>query len=116
MKEKLGDVFIVIIFIITVVVIVGLIIGIGTVIINDIDYGVKEGVIIDKQYEPAYTYTTYTNNYVGNSTIRIPQQNYVSERYRVKIQKEIEGKEKSIWINITKEEYEKYKIGEYYGK
>lgn len=101
--------------------IVGIIITIMTILVivtifglivieikQDIDYGIKEGQVIDKSYQSAYT----TMSTSGNVTI--PQ--YHPERYSIKIQKDIEGKTKSIWISVDKDTYHSISIGEYYGK
>lgn len=79
------------------------------------DYGIKQGIIVDKQYESAYTYTAYTTSYIGNDTIRIPHQEYVSEKYKIKIQKTEDNKIKSIWLEVTSEEYNTLNIGDSYG-
>ena len=93
-----------------------IIIAIGSAIYSDIDYGVKEGIIIDKQYNREFTTTTYTTTYSGDTQIIIPVQQYHPESYTIKIQKE-EGQEvKEIWINVTPSEYEKLNIGDYYGR
>lgn len=75
---------------------------------QDIDYGIKEGQVIDKSYQSAYTTMSTSGN------ITIPQ--YHPERYSIKIQKDIEGKTKSIWISVDKDTYHSISIGEYYGK
>ncbi|MGN1012270.1 MAG: hypothetical protein ACI4ON_00345 [Clostridia bacterium] len=83
---------------------------------NYTSYGERTGRIIDKRYTPEHTYTTMRTTYVGESTVSIPVTNYVGEKYEIKLEKEIEDKKKSIWIDITKEEYEKYSIGDFYGE
>lgn len=89
--------------IITIMVIVTIFGLIAIEIKQDIDYGIKEGQVIDKSYQLAYT----TMRTRGNVTI--PQ-------YSIKIQKNIEGKTKSIWISVDKDTYHSISIGEYYGK
>lgn len=79
---------------------------IGIKIKNNIEYGEKEGVVIDKNYTSAYT----TMMSCGKSVT--PQ--YHPESYSIKIQKEVEGKNKSIWINIDQTTYQNINIGEYY--
>ena len=88
---------------------------IGYSIYTNIDYGAKQGIIVDKKYNGAYTYTEYSTSYIGNSTIQIPQQRYVPEMYQIKIQKTEGEKTKSIWIEVTAEEYNNLKISDNYG-
>lgn len=83
--------------------------------IDEASYGIKQGIVLDKQYESAHTYTAYTTSYIGNDTIRIPHQEYVSEKYKIKIQKTEDNKTKSIWIEVTPEEYNNLNIGDSYG-
>ena len=66
----------------------------GISIKNNIEYGKKEGVVIDKNYTSAYT--------------------TMMKRYTIKIQKEVEGKNKSIWIDVDQTTYQNIETGEYY--
>lgn len=84
-------------------------------IYEHVDYGTRQGIIVDKKYNSAYTYTTYDTSRIGNTTIQIPRQQYVPERYQIKIQKTENSKTKSIWIEVTAEEYSTLKIGDSYG-
>ncbi len=102
-KDK---VFKIIIHAILMIMIIFVFAAIGIKIKNDIEYGKKEGVVIDKNYTSAYT----TMMSCGKSLT--PQ--YHPERYSIKIQKEVEGKNKSIWININQATYQNIDIGEYY--
>ena len=70
------------------------------------DYGIKEGQVIDKKYHSAYT----TMMSCGKSLI--PQ--YHPESYRIQIQKEIDGKIKSIWVTVDRDTYHKINLGDYY--
>lgn len=65
----------------------------------------KNGVI-DKKYHSAYT----TMMSCGKSLI--PQ--YHPESYRIQIQKEIDGKIKSIWVTVDRDTYHKINLGDYY--
>lgn len=116
MKSEKGEALTYIIIAITIIIIVALFGIIGCSIYTDIDYGTKQGTIIDKKYNAAYTSTTYTSTYTGKTTISIPVTRYNPENYNIKIQKEDNGKTKECWVQITKEEYNKYKIGDYYNK
>ena len=91
------------------------IIAITLFLLTGCGYGIKQGIIVDKQYHPEYTTYTYTTSNIGNSTIRIPTPIHHSETYNLKIQKEEDGKTKECWIQITEEEYSRYNIGDYYG-
>lgn len=105
MKNKILKISILVIILIT-----GMIILTGC----EYDYGTKQGTIIDKKYNAPYTSTTYTTGHIGNSMVSIPTTRHNPENYNIKIQKEENNKTKECWIQITKEEYEKYKIGDYY--
>ncbi len=111
LKTKKGQGIVIVIAIAVIVLVVGFI---GYYIYSYATYGSKEGTIIDKSYTPAHTYTTTQTSYVNGSTINIPSQNYQAESYTFAIQKVINGKTKSIWVNVTKEEFEKYNIGDYF--
>jgi len=103
---------------------IGLIMIIATAIIGafiysavyQVSYGERVGKIIDKQYVSGYSYTDTTTSHIGNDTIRIPTTKYKEAQYLFKIEKEIDGKKKSIWIEVTESEYEKYKKGDFYGE
>lgn len=86
----------------------------GYYLYSNVSYGTKEGTIIDKQYNSAYFHTTTTTNYVNGSYIKIPQQQYISEYYTFKIQKNLNDKKKTVVINVTKEEFEMFCIGDYF--
>lgn len=72
------------------------------------DYGIKEGQVIDKKYHSAYT----TMMSCGKSLI--PQ--YHPESYRIQIQKEIDGKIKSVWVTVDKDTYHNINVGDYYNE
>lgn len=116
MRKEKTEVVTYIIIGITTMIIIAIFGLIGYNIYVDVDYGTKQGTIIDKRYNAPYTSTTYTTSHVGNSTIRIPTTRYNPESYNIKIQKEEDSKTKECWIQVPKEEYGKYKIGDYYGE
>ncbi len=105
MKSEKG---IIEIFVIGIVIILFIILftAIGIMIKEEKDYGVKEGQVIDKDYRSAYT----TMMSCGKSLI--PQ--YHPESYRIKIQKEIDSKVKSIWVTVDRDIYHKINVGDYY--
>lgn len=98
--------------ILVIIMVIGLVILTGC----EYDYGTKQGTIVDKKYNEAYTSTTYTTTWTGKCMISIPMTRYNPENYNIKIQKEEDGETKECWVQITKEEYEKYKIGDYYNQ
>lgn len=111
---KKGEVLSGIITFASILIIIVVILFIGHYIYSYASYGAKEGTIIDKHYNPAYTYVTTTTSYVNGNSVNIPTQHYQAETYTFTIQKEINGKIKTVTINVTKEEFEKFNIGEYF--
>ena len=105
-KAEILEAFMVAIVVIVVTFLIFAFVAIGISIKNNIEYGKKEGVVIDKNYTSAYT----TMMSCGKSLM--PQ--YHPESYSIKIQKEVEGKNKSIWIDIDQTTYQNIEIGEYY--
>ena len=105
MKSEKG---IIEIFVIGIVIILFIIIftAIGIMIKEDKDYGVKEGQVVDKDYSSAYTKMMSC----GKSLIT----QYHQESYRIQIQKEIDGKIKSIWVTVDRDTYHKINLGDYY--
>lgn len=105
MKSEKG---IIEIFLIGIVIILFIILftAIGIMIKEEKDYGIKEGQVVDKDYRSAYT----TMMSCGKSLI--PQ--YHPEQYQIKIQKEIDGKIKSIWVTVDRDTYHKINVGDYY--
>lgn len=108
MKSEKGEILIGIITVFVIVMILGIFILLGLSIKEEIDYGTKEGMVIDKQYHSAYT------TYVHSEKVRIPQ--YHPESWQIKIQKEIAGENKSIWISVDNTTYHQLNIGDYYPK
>lgn len=108
MKSEKGSVVTMIVAGITIFMIVGIFAIIFIEIKQNAEYGVHEGQVIDKRYHSAYT------TMMRSGKVLVPQ--YHPESYRIKIQKEIEGKMKSIWISVDKDTYHNIKIGDYYGK
>lgn len=105
MKSEKG---IIEIFVIGIVIILFIILftAIGIMIKEEKDYGVEEGQVVDKDYRLAYT----TMMSCGKSLI--PQ--YYPESCRIQIQKESDGKIKSIWVTVDRDTYHKINVGDYY--
>lgn len=108
MKSEKGEFLIGIITVFVIAIILGIFILLGLSIKEEIDYGTKEGQVIDKKYHHAYTTYTYSGK------IMIPQ--YHPENWQIKIQKEIEGENKSIWISVDSITYHELNIDDYYPK
>ena len=94
MKSEKGEVGIYIIITVAIITVVTTMALIITHISNNINYGTKQGTIVDKRYNAPYT--TYITSNVGKSTIRTPR--YYPETYSIKIQKNDNGKIKECWI------------------
>ena len=109
MKNEEGfiTVFLIIVLVLLIIFIISLI---GIAIYKNIDYGEKEGTIIDKYYKGSYLITTY----VMSGKAMIPNTIYHPESWNFKLEKEINGKEKTITIEVTEEIYNKYNIGDYF--
>ena len=115
MSEKIATIIIVI----GTLLVFGIVFGIfGLIIytgIKEANYGIKQGIVIDKQYTSEHTYTEYSVSHIGNETIKIPYQKSVAEKYKIKIQKTVDGKQKNTWVEVPKEEYNNLNIGDSYG-
>lgn len=79
--------------------------------IDMVSYGTLQGIVIDKQYTTETAYTEYATNY-GD---KIPYEKYVIEKYKIEIQKTVDGKQKSTWVEVPKDEYNNLNIGDSYG-
>lgn len=73
---------------------------------------ISEGTVIDKRHDSACTTITYIN--VGGGLI--PQNIHHPESYNLKIQGEKNEEIVTYWFECTAEEYQQYKIGDYYRK
>ena len=105
-----------VIIIFTIIILISIFAFIGIYIYNYIDYGKKEGTIVDKSYQAAYTTVIYTTVSSGGTTTSIPVSQYYPESFNIKIQKEEGNKRKEIWIQVPENEYKDLKIGDYYKK
>ena len=107
MKSEKGVIEIFIIGIVIILIII-LLTAIVMAIKEENDYGIKEGQVIDKDYRSAYT------TMIPCGKIIVPQHH--PESYRIQIQKEINGKLKSVWVTIDKDTYHNINIGDYYNR
>lgn len=107
MKSEKGviEIFLIGIIIIIFVMLFGIL---GIAIKEEIDYGVKEGQVVDKNYHSAYM------TMIHSGKVTIPQ--YHPESYRIQIQKEIDGKIKSVWVTVDKDTYNSINVGDYYNE
>jgi len=71
---------------------------------------IAEGVVIDKEYNSAYT--TYNHIQSDDITIRIPQ--YHSETFSIRLEGTKDGETVTYWKNVTEQEYADYDIGDWY--
>ena len=104
MKSERAEVLEIVVISIAIILIVGLFALIGYQIKNEMNYGIKEGTVIDKDYDSAYTSYIYING------MMIPQ--YHGESWQIKIQKD----DKELWISVDELTYHDYEIGDYYHK
>lgn len=86
------------------------ILGIIAVVYNEMSFGEKEGTIIDKYYKEAYT----THSTMMSGKIMIPRTTHHKESWNFKIEKEINGKKKSITVKVSEGTYNQYNIGDYF--
>lgn len=109
-KSERGFVEILSIIVIMVAILILMLTGsiLYTMIKEEEVYGSKQGQIIDKSYHAAYTSMIYSGRVI------IPQ--YHPASYRIRIQKDIDGELKSIWIDVDEKTYHEINIGDYYNK
>lgn len=109
-KSERGFIEVLSIIIIMVVILILTLTGstLYTMIKKEEAYGSKQGQIIDKSYHAAYTSMIYSGRVI------IPQHHPAS--YRIRIQKDIDGELKSIWIDVDEKTYHEINIGDYYNK
>lgn len=79
-------------------------------------YGKKRGTIIEKEFVPEHTSYSHVPIRSGKVTRMATQRHHYNDTWRIKIQKEEDGKIKECWIEITEEEYNKFKVGDYFEK
>ena len=102
------------------IIVIGSILFIFTLLIvfgiQNASYGPKVGTVIDKKYTSESSYYTYDTVYSGNTSITVPKYHHYPATWKLKLQKTEDGKTKEIWIEVTEDEYNKIKIGEFYGE
>lgn len=79
---------------------------IGITFYQEINFGEHIGTIVDKQYHAAYV--SYTNSNVNGNYISIPTT--YPQSWTIKIQKG----NKTLWIDVSEEEYNELNVGDCY--
>lgn len=110
-KEHICKIITAIIIVICVIAVI-LVIAVINFGIKNAKNAISEGTIVDKDYQSAYFYTTYINS----GETMIPQTNYSPESYTFKIKGNKNGEIVECQFEVTKEEYNQYKVGDYYKK
>lgn len=79
-------------------------------------YGKKisEGVIYEKEYKPAYSYTWVQYIMSGKVLVPIFHREDVPNRWYVYIYQEEGAEKKTACWEVTKEEYDSYEVGDYF--
>lgn len=110
MKSEKGEVLVLGIFLmIFLVVIMVLIIMLCVYIVKEeSEFGTKEGFVIDKDYNGAYTTMIYAGKVI------VPQ--YHPASWKIKIQKEVKGENKALWVEVDETTYHSLNIGDFYPK
>lgn len=79
-------------------------------IIKNADNKITEGIVVDKTYRSAYT--THRTQMVNKGVIEIPE--YHPETYQMCIEGKKNGETVKYWFSCPAEEWNAYKIGDYY--
>jgi len=78
--------------------------------------GLKEGIIYKKEHTKPYCITTVLPFSTGKSVVLIPQTNCYSESFYLYLKKYEKEEELTGIIGVTKDEFERFKIDDYYKK
>lgn len=79
---------------------------IGFMIYKEVDFGTKQGIVIDKKYHSAWV--SYSSSFVNGGTISIPVTH--PQSWSIRIQKD----DKDLWIDVSESEYNQINIGDCY--
>ena len=90
------------------VIVIGVFVGIISWGIYNESNHLTEGIVIDKDYSPAYTIYTHTN---GGKTVA-PE--YRAANYQIQLQGEKDGEMVTYWRVVTEQEYHAVSIGDHY--
>lgn len=72
---------------------------------------IESGTVIDKEYKPEHTSTTYIRTSNG---IMVPCSTHHDAKYEIKLSGEENGEKVTGWIYVSEEVYNSYNIGNYY--
>lgn len=75
-------------------------------IYQNVSFGVKTGIVVDKEYHSSWV--SYNTSYSSNTHLSIPVTH--PERWSIKIKKE----DKELWIDVSENEYNNLSIGDCY--
>lgn len=103
-----GEIIMLRVSMIAILIVIIAIVAVISISINNINYGDYEGIVVDKRYVAPYISMIKS----GNMTIPYTQ----PAQYRIKLQKEIDGEIKSVWIDVDSYVYNNIGIGDYYNK
>lgn len=109
MKKRRIDFAFIFIFAVIVIAMAGMIVSI---IVNE-GNRITSGIVVDKQFNPSYSYADVSWSGQGNSRYYYDQR---SDRYSICIQGEKDGKTVRYWFSVTEEEYIMFHIGDYYSR
>ncbi len=70
---------------------------------------ISEGIIVDKQISEGYTYANLSKQ--GGGDYRVYPKEYLFQ-----IEGEKDGETVRYWTNVSAEEYDRYKVGDFYRK
>lgn len=91
--------------------------GLSALLLTACSNKLEEGQVSKKRFTPAHTATTVqlVPIYSGQSTsfISIPRTTYYPEQWRITIQGEAEGKEKTATYSVSEEIYDAFEVGDF---
>ena len=79
---------------------------IGISIYQNVSFGTKQGIVVDKQYHAPWI--SYNTSYVNGNHISIPVTH--PQSWSIKIKKD----DKELWIDVSENEYNNLSIGDCY--
>lgn len=103
-----GEIVMLSVSMVAILIVIIAIVAVFATLINNISYGDYEGIVVDKQYVAPHV------NMIKSGKMTIPYTQ--PAHYRIKLQKEIDGEIKSVWIDVDSYIYSNIGIGDYYNK
>lgn len=95
------------------IVVIGFIAAIAGLVIANESNRISSGVIVDKDYDPGYSYSGAQAASGSMATYRHYSR---PAKYQFCIEGEKDGKNVRYWFDVTPEEYNKYTVGDSYSK